>query len=429
MSLDSLPIEVICLIVSYLPWRKNMLPLLLCNRMLHDIVIHLLYKVDEDERVLTGNRPLRWLIKRGFESGVQRMISRNNLDVNMPLCSRYLTSANTPLLHAIKYCHTNIAELLLRNGAQVNLDTDTSALQYSVTLGDYNMTRLLLQHGAHVDLVSSGICPLGRALEYNAPSHDQNPWSSETWDNPPPEGDKELVNVILLLLAHGADPHFQYGKRLPTCLHRMTRRPWISMKKLFRLFLDYGADLNARDSRGNTPLHVSFVQNAFLGNKKAQKEFVGLLLRSGADVNIQNHRREPPLGTRFGDPDIFEQALKQGASTRCRGEKGAMALHTILKTRLRKQKNKKQHQINTVLIELLLEHGARADQVVDGKCLLDLPAARMYPVLENLVKVRMAAREVSRKPSSESSSVSPSESFFKESSKESSTKEVISGGK
>ncbi|OQE14031.1 hypothetical protein PENFLA_c041G00695 [Penicillium flavigenum] len=411
MSLDSLPIEVICLIVSCLPWRKNMLPLLRCNRLLHDIVIHLMYKQDEDERERTGNRPLRWLIKRGFELGVQRMISRNNLDVNMVLCSRHYTSANTPLLHAIKYGHTNIVELLLRNGAQVNLDTDISALQYAATLGDYNMTSLLLQRGAHIDLVSSGICPLGRALEYNTASHDQNPWSSETWDDPPPEGDKELVNVISLLLAHGADPHFQYHNKLPTCLHRMTRRPWISMKKLFRLFLDYGADLNARDSRGNTPLHVSFVQNAFLGDKKAQKEFVGLLLRSGADINIRNYKREPPLGIRFGDPDIFEQALKPGASTRCRRKKGSMALYRILKTCLRKQKNKKQHQINTVLIELLLEHGARADQVVDGKCLLDLPAAGMYPVLENLVGVRMAARGVSKKSSSEPSSESFKETF------------------
>ncbi|KAJ5478889.1 hypothetical protein N7530_004398 [Penicillium desertorum] len=194
MFLDSLPVEVICLIASCLPWRKDMLPLLRCNLTLHDTVIHVLYKQDKDERKSTGNSALRWLIKRGFESGVQRMISRNNLDVNMPMCSQYRTPANTPLLYAIKSGHTNIVELLLRNGAQVNLDTDMSALQYAATLGDYNMTSLLLQHGAHVDLVSfDGRCPLGYALEYSFASRNENPWGSETCDDQKKED--ELVDL------------------------------------------------------------------------------------------------------------------------------------------------------------------------------------------------------------------------------------------
>lgn len=206
------------------------------------------------------------------------------------------------------------------------------------------------------------------------------------------KGESEFVAVIQLLLANGADPHFQSDKTLSTALHRIPKGPWKSPGTLFSLFLDFGADLNAQDSKEDTPLHIALSHDAFLGDMKAQKEFVALLLRSGADVNLQNWRGEIPLGISVENPGIFELLIKPVAGTRWRGKSGDEIIRKLLKTPWRKQKKgAKQHVINTILIELLLEHGACADQIIDRECLLDLPAAARYPMLKDLMSKREMA--------------------------------------
>lgn len=237
MSFDALPFEVICLVASYLPDRDK-LSLLQCNCVLHDTVMNVLYK--QDER--TTYYALPWLLERGFERGTQRLISRSNLDVNISVAGR-TRLINIPLLIAIWYGRENMVELLLRNGAQVNLGTDISALEYAATLGYYDMTSLLLQHGAHVDLVGvmCGLSPFGCALEFGNPPREGNPylWARQAicGDLSKLKGESEFVAVIQLLLANGADPHFQSDKTLSTALHRIPKGPWKSPGRLFSLFI------------------------------------------------------------------------------------------------------------------------------------------------------------------------------------------------
>lgn len=402
MSLDSLPFEVICLVASYLPQNGDLFSLLRCNRVLHYTVTDILYKRGGK----ITHYVLPWLLEGGFERGIQHLISRNNLDVNITVSSQS-SFINTPLLIAIALGRTNIVELLLRNGAQVNLGTHMSTLEYAATLGYYDMTGLLLQHGAHVNLVDTrfGLTPLGCAMDFGATSRECNPhlWTSDILygDRAKFQGENEFMAVIKLLLAHGADLHFQSDPTLSTCLHRIPKSPLKSIGELFRLFIDYGADLNAQDSKGNTPLHVAFSHHAFKGDMKVQKEFVSLLLRSGTNVNIKNHYGETPLHISLDNPGILEILLKPGANTRCRGKSGGEIIWKLLRTPWQTQKKgTKQHTINTILIELLLEHGACADQIIDGRCPLELHAAERYPVLKDLmVKRKMAPRKAPLKKS------------------------------
>ncbi|KAJ5603744.1 hypothetical protein N7537_006700 [Penicillium hordei] len=390
MYLDSLPFEIICLVASYLPENRDRLSLLRCNRVLYDTLIDVLYKQD----IRTICYALPWLLQRGFERETQHLISRNNLDVNIPVASR-ASSINTPLLLAIRSGRTNMVELILRNGAQVNLGTDISALGYAATLGYYDITSLLLQHGAHVDLVGQ-ICrltPLGCALEFGNSSRKGKSclWVRKVlYDGLlKSKGENESFAVTQLLVANGADPHFKSDGTLSTALHRIPKSPWKSPEKLFSLFLNSGADLNAQDSKGNTPLHVVFSHNAFLGDMKAQTQFVELLLRSGADVNINNRHGRTALGIRFGNPSILERLLKPGVNTRCRGKSGGEIIWKLLTTPCDNQKKgTRQHVINTIMIELLLEHGACANQIIEWGCPLDLPTAQRYPVLKDLMNKR-----------------------------------------
>ena len=53
--------------------------------------------------------------------------------------------------------------------------------------------------------------------------------------------------------------------------------------EVISILLQYEADVNAKDNKGKTPLHIAS------SNKKAE-EVVSFLLKYGADVNIQEKK-------------------------------------------------------------------------------------------------------------------------------------------
>lgn len=73
----------------------------------------------------------------------------------------HIFSEKNPLFYAVKYCDENVLECLLRNGADPNstsslLGTEMPAILYAVWNNEYAKTRLLLEHGADVNLTYQG---------------------------------------------------------------------------------------------------------------------------------------------------------------------------------------------------------------------------------------------------------------------------------
>ncbi|KAE9336345.1 hypothetical protein PF008_g13065 [Phytophthora fragariae] len=93
---------------------------------------------------------------------------------------------------------------------------------------------------------------------------------------------------VAFLLEHGADPD-TLGEQVIGCFRR-TPLHWAAMRghaRIIRLFVRYGANVDARDIFGRTPLAWACVLN--------RTRAVEALLESGADVNVRDAQGDPLL--------------------------------------------------------------------------------------------------------------------------------------
>jgi ankyrin repeat protein len=95
-------------------------------------------------------------------------------------------------------------------------------------------------------------------------------------------GDERMVSA---LLANGADPR-QLNATRETPLHRVTT------PSIVALLVEAGADIDARDARGRTPLHSAADRCMRLTNASTAVATLGALLRAGADPELadKSHR-------------------------------------------------------------------------------------------------------------------------------------------
>jgi ankyrin repeat protein len=257
---------------------------------------------------------------------------------------------STPFMYAVLYCNVDVLGRLLRRGADPNRRNDAGATALMWAASALEKTRLLLDHGAQVNAHSDELrTPLMIAagqpggtpvvkllLERGAnPNPNAHP---ETESSPLMEAATAANPAAMtLLMEHGADLKGEGQQALTVAISvRCSKCVDLLIKKnidrnaysgtlpdvavfadaaTVRMLLDHGADVNAYDPLGRTPLMYA------AGSDLIPADVVKLLIEQGADVNAPSrHKQSGDTGLSVldiamirGKTPVVDLLLKAGA--------------------------------------------------------------------------------------------------------------------
>ena len=257
---------------------------------------------------------------------------------------------STPFMYAVLYCDLATVKQLLNQGADPNKTNDANATALMWAASDLEKTRLLLDRGANANARSDelrtplmiaarrhgGVQTVKLLLDHGAnPNPNANPiGESSPLFEATTGGDPA---IMALLIAHGADvkaaaePMLAMAITLQCakCIDLLVAKDLdrgaytgalqdtaiLGDVNSARMLLDHGADVNAADALGRTPLMYA------VGSDVLPIDLVKLLIERGADVNaIDGHNQAGDTGVRpldiarwHGDTPILELLIKSGA--------------------------------------------------------------------------------------------------------------------
>lgn len=200
--------------------------------------------------------------------------------------------ANKALVQSIRNCDIKGVKEAIKAGADTKVISD--AMRYASSACNIELVKLLLESGAVVN-------------------------AKEERDFMPSYGTTGLLHASLqgrydvakLLIEHGADVNLagNYGQT-PLIYASEYRQP-----DIVKLLLENGADVNARDGKGETAFTLAL--DAYLMDyDKKYFDIITLLLNSGADVTVKNESyRETALTKALykKDTELAQLLLKHGA--------------------------------------------------------------------------------------------------------------------
>lgn len=216
----------------------------------------------------------------------------------------------SPLQRASENGHVDVVRVLLKHGAKVMaLDsTGTTPLHTSSAYGQPGSARVLLEHGADVHAKGmDGVTPLHWASNEQVArillDHGADPNAKDDFSRTPLREArvKRRPEVARLLLERGAEEHNTDAMANTTPLHTASAAGQLAV---VTKLLKSGADVNAKGSDNNTPLHYA-----------SNEQVVRILLDHGADPNAQNNYNRTPLheAVKSGSPEIAHALLDRGA--------------------------------------------------------------------------------------------------------------------
>lgn len=225
-------------------------------------------------------------------------------------------SGNIALHHAASGGHVEIMELLLQKGSNIeqpNLAGSTPLLR-AVTGNRRKAVEFLLQAGAATGLVSrNGATPLGAAAYHGNDrivrlliEHGADPIEADGTGKGPIvyAAARGYLSIVKMLLEHGVDVDHRYAHRLTALMWaagHTNDTPESDGMKMVELLVERGADLEAEDDRGWTPVMTSA--------SRGHSAIVRLLKQRGAD--LAHKARDGRMAIDLAADETVKKALSE----------------------------------------------------------------------------------------------------------------------
>ncbi|CAH0549306.1 unnamed protein product [Brassicogethes aeneus] len=264
---------------------------------------------------------------------IAKVLLSNGADINAQDINGY-----SPLMFAVIKNHTETAEFLINQGADVNLrgsKDNRTALQAAAATGNVEIANVLVSNGADINAQDiKGKSPLMFAVNKNHTetaefliNHGADVNLRGSKDNRTAlhvaglTGNVEMANV---LVSNGADINAQDINGYSPLIFAVDN----NHTKITEYLINHGADVNLRGSKDNrTALHVA----GLTGNV----EMANVLVSNGADINAQDINGYSPLmfAVYKNHTETVEFLINQGADVNLRGSKdNRTALHVAAAT-------------------------------------------------------------------------------------------------
>ena len=280
------------------------------------------------------------LLEHGAETNMK------NKDGKSPLHEVFKEFVGLSFSPYYNFFHCSIAQLLLEHGANANdKDKDyTTPLHLAMEMGFYDAVQILLEHDAEPSVANKdGITPLHLVFE---------PRYYHNYRHHSPENNEVVAaSFARLLLDHGADVNAMDKDHTTPLLLAVQ---W-KMYDITRNFVSRGAEPNVKNDRGTTPLHL--LLDGKFSNEDDIPDLVRLFLDHGADVDARDKNHATPLLLAAEEhmDDIARILLERGAYPNVKNIWGKTPLHLLLERDFTYYDD-----VSDVLVveRLLLERGA-----------------------------------------------------------------------
>ena len=201
--------------------------------------------------------------------------------------------------------------------AQVSKEEIRDSLEIDKELKNWTPLHFFVVHGLTMQI----------AEELKKKNIDLNAKDIYGWTALHYSGLRGSMQIINTLIIHGADPHIK-TQRGYTLFHIfISAIPFQeskeeSQKRLLTLLIYYKLDINAKDDKGNTPLHLA------VSPSELSLDIIHLLVKNRADINARNHQGLTPLHfiALYGSIPVAEYFIQAGANIHAKNDEGKTPL-------------------------------------------------------------------------------------------------------